>query len=105
MPTVLDWDARQIEIQSRFFRPPPYAYLWMEYAPKAHYLAWCFNFMDLGMCHSLSSKAIVRIQPDGTYVVDDTPYPDEDAALEAVFGGHYAHFMSELYRDLRVDQI
>lgn len=99
---VLTWDARQDEIQTRFFRPPPKAYLWMEYRHAAHYLSWCFNFMDLGMCHSLSSRAVVKALPDGTFLVDDVSYPDESSALEAVFGGHYAHFMSELYRDLHI---
>ena len=102
MSYCLDWHARQVELQTRFFRAPPLAYLWIDYKPEAHYLSWCFNFMDLGMCHSLSSKAVVRRMEDGSYVVDKTTYGTEDEALAAVFGGHYAHFMYELYRDLGV---
>lgn len=99
---MLNWHTRQTELQTRFFKPPPMAYLWVDYKPEGDYLSWCFNFMDLGMCHSISSKAIVKALPDGTFLVDGLSFSNEDSALDAVFGGHYSHFIWELYRDLGV---
>jgi hypothetical protein len=100
----MDWPARTHEIQARHFRGPgPYAYLWIDYKPAARLLSWCFTFMDLGMCHSLSGKATVEPAEPGGFLVDGLPFPDEPGALAHVFGGHYAHFLRELYRDLGVE--
>ena len=99
----MDWPARTHEIQALHFRGPgPYTYLWIDYKPTSRLLSWCFTFMDLGMCHSLSGKATVEPCKAGAFLVDGMPFPNEASALAYVFGGHYAHFLREFYRELGV---
>jgi hypothetical protein len=101
----MDWPTRTEEIQALHFKGPcPYAYLWIDYKPSARLLSWCFTFMDRGMCHTLAGKATVEAcnDPSGTFLVDGRSHPDEASALAFVFGGHYSHFLEELYRDCSV---
>jgi hypothetical protein len=97
----MNWHTRSEELQARYFRPAPYAYLWIskEMQGQTH---WSFNFMDLGMCHSLSGRNHVSLTPTGSYLVDQLELPDETAALDAVFSGRYQKFVSQFYRDMRV---
>lgn len=95
----MDWPSRVREIQSRFFRPPPYAYLWINFAQDNNMLSWSFTFMEFGMCHTISSSAVV-IRKNGCFLVGRESWPSEDMALEAVFGGHLNHFLQEFYRDI-----
>ena len=95
----MDWPARTQEIQRRFFRAPPCAYLWVDFSHENSLLSWCFTFMDLGMCHTISSTTTV-VQKNGCFLVGRESWPTEDMALEAVFGGHYEHFLQEFYRDV-----
>lgn len=101
---MLDWHTQQAKrIQEHYFRPPPYAYLWLDYNPSGKLLSWCFTFMDMGMCHSLTAKSVtVCPQPDGSFLVNGIAYLTEKDAQDAVFGGHYAHFIQEFHRDLGV---
>ena len=97
----MDWPTRAEEIQALHFKGPcPYAYLWIDYKPPARLLSWCFTFMDLGMCHTLVGKSTVEACDSGTFLVDGRSHPNEASALAYVFGGHYAHFLEELYLDL-----
>ena len=59
--------------------------------------------MDLGMCHTLSGHARANVLPSGCFLVNNRHYVTEDAALEAVFGGHYPCFVERLYRDMLAD--
>lgn len=49
------------------------------------------------MCHSISSESTV-ITKDGAFIVNDQAYPSEDMAMQAVFGGHYARFLDDFFR-------
>ena len=95
----MDWPFRAQEIQKRFFRPPPYAYLWIDFTQDNNMLSWCFTFMDFGMCHTISGSTTV-IRKNGCFLVGQESWPSEDMALEAVFGGHLDHFLQEFYRDI-----
>ena len=99
--TIMDWHARAAEIQERFFRQGPYAYLCISEDSQTE-TRWTFNFMDLGMCHTLSGSAMVSFTPTGTYLVNKQECEDEDSALEAVFSGHYREFLSRFYLDMGV---
>jgi hypothetical protein len=97
----MDWHTRAAEIQERFFRQGPYAYLCISEESQPE-IRWTFNFMDLGMCHTLSGSASVSLTPTGTYLVDHEEHANEDSALVAVFSGHYRDFLECFYRDLRI---
>lgn len=99
---MIDWVSRKDEIQARFFRPPPYARLWIEYSPVNDLLSWSFTFMDLGMCHTISYNTTIA-QENGSYRVGRESWPNEDMALEAVFGGHYNNFLNEFYMDMTLE--
>ena len=92
------------EIQSRYFRTGNNkAFLWLDYDEKTALLSWSFTFLDFGMHHTLSGKAIVSNlpgTPPGFYAVNGTIHPSSDAAMHAVFANHYAEFMTQLYADL-----
>lgn len=55
--------------------------------------------MDLGMCHTLSGHARVRLVPSGGYLVNGREHATEDDALDAVFKGHYQAFVQRFYKD------
>jgi hypothetical protein len=96
----MDWPDHSAHIQQRYFRTGEQTYLWINYTPADHLLTWCFTFMDLDMYHSISSHATVLCNEQGTYRVDGKDMLSRNHALSTVFGGHYAHFMAELYRDI-----
>ena len=97
----MNWHTRSDELQERYFRPGPYAYLWISKDTQGE-THWSFNFMDLDMCHTLSGRAQVSLTPTGTYLVDQQEHQDEAGALDAVFSGHYQKFIAQFYRDLRI---
>ena len=100
----MDWYTRTDELQSRFFRTGPKTFLWLDYGRLSpDLLQWSFTFMDLGMCHTLSGHARADVLPSGGFLVNNTHYMIEDAALEAVFAGHYPCFVERLYRDMLAD--
>lgn len=114
----MKWHTRSQEIQERYFNTGRGTYLWVssparEYGPQE--VSWAFTFLDFGMCHTLAGCSTVDRQlviPDGVtarksfdvYYVDgniDNPL-DEDGAMRAVFEGHHAQYVTELYRGLGV---
>jgi hypothetical protein len=101
----MDWHTRTEELQSRFFRTGSRACLWIDKMGKSvdpSVLTWTFTFMDLGMCHTISGHARVVKSDDGAILVNDVRYPNEDAALEAVFADHYQKFLNHFYRQMRL---
>ena len=98
----MDWADHTHTIQEEYFRPGPYAYLWIDYSQVDHLLTWCFTFMDLGMYHSISSHARVKCDDQGVYTVDGKHPFSREQAIFMVFSGYYAHFIVELYRDLGI---
>jgi len=114
----MNWHFRSQEIQERFFSVGKGTYLWIS-APVREYgsneVSWAFTFLDFGMCHTVAGCSTVErrlVIPDGVtshrsvdvYYVDgkkDSPL-DEDGAMIAVFAGHHARYVADLYRGLGV---
>lgn len=109
-PSVMGTEhAEYVEyLQDRFFRTGPYTHLYVDMNeaedPEGAQggtlkVKWIFTFQDLGSTHILSrDPAIVGIDPvSGSVLVDGAPYPDVEHAERAIFEGHYANYMLELY--------
>lgn len=99
----MNWDGN--EIQSRYFRVGPGTHLWLDYDEKAETLLWCFTFLDLGMCHTLTGTATLTFPtlPDMMhYTVNGQTELDSDSAMQRVFAKHYQNFLTRLYIDLGV---
>jgi hypothetical protein len=99
----MNWPERSEEIQRLYFRTGPYTYLWMKYDHSSQQLVWCFTFMDLGMCHSISSHTVVFCDGNGMFCVDGENWVSETQALASVFDGHYTRFVWDLYTDMGIE--
>jgi hypothetical protein len=117
---MLQWHtaAMSYEIQKRHFSVEKGTYLWISSPTRDHgaqRISWAFTFLDFGMCHTIAGCSTVDCQlivPDGVstfkashaYFVDGDMYKplDEDEAIRAVFGGHHAHYVAEMYQGMGV---
>ncbi len=99
----MDWNHG--EIQSCYFRTAsPQTFFWLDYDEKTTVLSWSFTFLDFGMHHTLSGSArVAQLSGDPPqYSVNGTVQPSKQAAMHAVFAGHYTDFMTQLRIDLGV---
>lgn len=107
------WHTRSHAIQERYFSTGKGTYLWVSGGSRE--VSWAFTFLDFGMSHTLAGCSTVDrhlVIPDGVtshksfdvfFVDGDMENPlDEDAALRAVFDGHHAQYVAELYHGLGV---
>lgn len=78
----MDWNARHDEIQARHFRTGPRAFLSIRQDPL--WVEWSFTFADMGMFHTIESRALAS------------------QTESEVFAGHYARFLDELYGDMGI---
>jgi hypothetical protein len=100
----MNWEQRVKEIQNLYFRSGPYTHLWIEYKQITHQLAWCFTFLDLGLCNSVSSHALVTCSEEGEYQVNGKKCDSEKQALDCVFANHYTRYIWEFYREMGLEQ-
>ena len=90
-------------IQSKFFRAGVNTHLYIEMTNPTPsdglILKWMFTFKDLGSTHILTdTPALIQFDHSaGGIVVNGSPHADIWSAEAAVFSGHYADYVRELY--------
>jgi hypothetical protein len=89
-------------VQAKFFRTGLYTHLAIDMPPdeEGHGLLvkWVFTFQDLGSTHILSRTAKVELHDtDQQLCVDGVACCDLAHAETALFQGHYADYVRDLY--------
>lgn len=105
-------DEHREEIQSKFFRSGPKTALGIKLcteSPSTCILHWSFTFMEMGMYHTIASKACVTMDKcENTekmvFLINGAPHPTLETACTAVFEGHYLLFLTDLYQEMGVLQ-
>lgn len=98
----MNWVNRRDEIQKAFFRTGIFTFLSIDFDEKTGLVQWVFTFLDLGMCHCISSSAMVTSTENGIFTVNEGECVSEQEALVAVFDGRLSCFVEELYDELGV---
>jgi len=115
---MIEWHhpEKSYEIQKRYFRTGKGTYLWINSPTTGEHgdeVSWAFTFLDFGMCHTVAGCSTVEHQlviPDGVttfrsfdaYFVDGNVETvlDEEGAIHAVFDGHHARCVADLYQGM-----
>jgi hypothetical protein len=87
-------------VQQTYFRTGLDTHLYMNTSEESDGICvnWVFTFQDFGCTHTLSREAVMGMLVDtGELTVDNVPYPDLQAVETAIFDGHYAKYMQDLF--------
>lgn len=89
-------------VQEKFFKTGVYTHLFVDMTECTHQnrlvVKWTYTFQDLGMTHIISRTNLVDLDNATNHIcVDGVLCSDLEEAEKAIFQGHYAEYLRDLY--------